>query len=337
MNARNQDLFNEYLVSFQEDIKKIVGKFKKKYHSLSDDEIYSECNIHLLKNRDKIIESFGDTEMPESEFKKIAYHYCKNETSWSHYNFNSRAYNRRKLDSFQDTEDGLKTTFESVIDTQGEEDADLDNDYDFFQKISQRFFHILLEYSYVLTETECKVLSYIQKGWSQERIGERLNVTHQAISACFVSIQEKLNCYFDFNEIMESDSGDCILQGKSELDNFFVKNVKPKISSNDRKKIKNFLIKNPCNYKAQDVNRILFKNKFSNRQVACSITKSKLNYLLKKRFKFNQNQKSKALEYFTEGKTPSEVSALINCPLTQVRCLRGLFVKDGLLHPSSKS
>ena len=105
------NLFDDFLVEFQDDIKRIAGKFKKHFHLLSDDEIYSECNLHLLKGKEKILSTFSqDSDFTREQFKKIAYHYVKNEVVWSHYRVQNKSYNRRRLDGFVETEDGTKTT-----------------------------------------------------------------------------------------------------------------------------------------------------------------------------------------------------------------------------------
>lgn len=70
MNKKNSKLFDQYLVEFQEDIKRIVGKFKKSFHALSDEEIYSECNLHLLKNKEKILDSFSEIKILISQSLK---------------------------------------------------------------------------------------------------------------------------------------------------------------------------------------------------------------------------------------------------------------------------
>lgn len=331
---KNSKLFDEYLVNFQQDIRRIVGKFKKSFHALTDEEVYSECNMHLLKNKDKIVESFESNEMSEADFKKVAYHYCKNEAVWSHYRFTNKSYNRRKLDGVTNTDDGPKTTFELAIDTLGEENEDLDNDYDHFQQIAKKFLHVLTEYSYLLTESEVKVLSYVAKGWNQDKIGEHLGITHQAISHSMITMQEKLNAYFDFNEIMNSDGGQAIPEGTEALNSFFSNTPSPKISNQDKSKIKDFLYKHPKKYKCKDINKILFNNKFTNNQIGSCIAKAKLNCFLDTNFKFTEYQKKLALELFLEGKTSKEVCELLGSPIVQTQCLRGHLVKQGKLNPT---
>ena len=82
----DQDLFDEYLVEFQPDLQKIIGKFRGKTHLLSKDELLSEINHHLIKYKDQIInyrnEEKGVTRFCKTGFKKAAYHYAKNLIGW---------------------------------------------------------------------------------------------------------------------------------------------------------------------------------------------------------------------------------------------------------------
>ena len=219
----NSNLFDQFLIEFQEDIKRIVGKKKKSFHALSDEEIYSECNLHLLKNKDKILETFKDKELTQSDFKKIAYHYAKNECVWSHYRFQNQAYNRRKSDGFIQTDEGTQTIFDSTIQSKGKENEDLDNDKMFIKSNVDNFLHILSEYSYILSATELKIVSYIKAGLNQELISQKLGVTHQAISFACIEIQKKLNNYFSFEEIKLGASPKSISKGNQSIENFFSK------------------------------------------------------------------------------------------------------------------
>ena len=219
----NSDLFEEFLIEFQEDIKRIVGKNKKSFHALSDEEIYSECNLHLLKSKDKILETFKDKKLTQSEFKKIAYHYAKNECVWSHYRFKNQAYNRRKSDGFIQTDEGTQTIFDSEIQSKGQENEDIDSDKSFIKSNVDNFLHILSEYSYILSPTELKILSYVKLGLNQDIISQKLGVTHQAISFACIQIQKKLNNYFSFDEIQSGASPKSISKGNNAIGSFFSK------------------------------------------------------------------------------------------------------------------
>ena len=222
----NSELYDQYLIAYQLDMQKIVGKFKKGFHALSNDEIYSECNLHLVQAKEKILNSLDEgEELTQPLFNKIAYHYVKNECSWSHYRLKNKAYEKRKVDSVINTEDGLKTTFEAAIETSGENNEEIDNDNLFFNANCEHFLHILTKYCYLLTEKECKVLSFIQKGFNQEQISIEFGVTRQAVSALFIGMQEKLNQFFDFKEVLNGGDSRSIEKGKDSINNFFADKI----------------------------------------------------------------------------------------------------------------
>jgi transcriptional regulator len=222
----NSELYDQYLIAYQLDMRKIVSKFKKSFHALSNDEIYSECNLHLVQAKEKILNSLDQgEELTQPLFNKIAYHYVKNECSWSHYRLKNKAYEKRKVDSVINTEDGLKTTFEAAIETSGENNKEIDNDDLFFNANCKHFLHVLTKYCYLLTEKECKVLSFIQKGFNQEQISIEFGVTKQAVSALFIGMREKLNQFFDFNEVLNGGDSRSIEKGKESINNFFVNKI----------------------------------------------------------------------------------------------------------------
>lgn len=336
VNYKNSVLFDQYLVEFQEDIKRIVCKFKKSFHALSDQEIYSECNLHLLKNKEKILNSFAsDQDFSQAEFKKIAYHYVKNESVWTHYRFMNKSYNRRKLDGFTQTEDGTKTVFEAAIETQGEENCDIDNDESFFASNSKQFLHVLTKYCYLLTEKECKLLSFYQKGFSQTKIAEEFGVTHQAISAMFVGIQEKLNQFFNSEDVLNGGNFKDITKGKQSMDSFFDKGLgDPVIHSSDKKKIKNFILKNPKTFSGKQINQILFNSKYSLPKISGAIRSLKLTPLVTSRNRpFTDSQRSLIFKLFKKGATTQSVSKKVGVAFNSCQRLRGEFVKQGLLPP----
>ena len=78
------DLFNSFLQNFQEDIKRIIGKFRYSSHHLEAAEIASRANLALLKKREDILYSY-EGEFDEIAFKKLSYKYVKNIIGWSHY------------------------------------------------------------------------------------------------------------------------------------------------------------------------------------------------------------------------------------------------------------
>jgi len=334
------NLFDDFLVEFQDDIKRIAGKFKKHFHLLSDDEIYSECNLHLLKGKEKILSTFSqDSDFTREQFKKIAYHYVKNEVVWSHYRVQNKSYNRRRLDGFVETEDGTKTTFEAAIETRGVENEELDNDNLFLQANSKQFFHILTKYCYLLTEKECVILSYAQKGVNQYEISKKLKVTHQAVSAMFLGIQDKLKNFFNFNEVVQGGSHKSITQGYQCMDNFFDKGIEdPVITSRDKAKIKNFILNNPKKYSGAEINKILFNSKYSSYKMQGAIRSLKLTLsTVSKNRPFTKSQRVKMLKLFKSGKCSREVAKAVGITLNSAQRVRGEFVKQRKLDSVKKN
>ena len=339
ISEKNSKLFDEYLIRFQEDIKRIVGKVKKDFHALSDDEIYAECNLHLIKNKEKILESFNSKKLSEIQFKKIAYHYTKNECVWSHYRFEGQAYNRRKLDKVFVDEEGEKTTFDYAVATTGEDNLELDNDFLFFQENCKRFFKILRKYSYILNESESKVISYMQKGYSQDEIGEKLGLTRQAISAIYIKLQGKLKNSFNLQKILNSDTSEFLSEGQNAIFSFFdPEKESQKIRRQDFEKIRNFIEKHPKEYTLTEINNILFDGKYKNSTISGSIRRMKLNRLLApKPASIKFSQKSLILDLFQKGKTSEEISKILKIPVNACRGLRASLVSKGFIEPSSIS
>ena len=325
---KNSNDFDLYLSEYQEDIKRIIGKFRKNYHALSPEDLASECNMHLLKYKNKILNSFSDSEFTQNEFKKISYHYVKNLVSWSHYSEVNEKYNAKRLDSVHETEDGPKTTFEFAIESKGEEDSF----FEIFDSTNgiNNFYHILMNYSYLLSETECKILSFLKKGMSQDEIADILGVTHQAVSHGFVTLKEKMQAYFDFNEIFEH-SIDKVSDGEKAIDDLLTPRKK-QLSEKDIEKIKKFVLRFPKQYCPQEISEKLFKGKFDHFQISGCLRKLKLRFLAVKAKPVLQCKfKNEILELYKNGKDTKYISDKLNIPFRTVACIRGHLTKNNLL------
>ena len=89
------DLFDGYLENFQEDIKKIIGKYRRPNHHLSPEEVTSEVNHSLLEKRESIVSNF-EGEFTESIFKKIAYAFVRNVLKWSQWRIGRLSLRRKE-------------------------------------------------------------------------------------------------------------------------------------------------------------------------------------------------------------------------------------------------
>ena len=126
------DLFDQYLIDYQPDLKRIIGKHRFANHQLDEDEVLSEINVYLLKKKDDIINFRDDkrdiTEFTHVGFKKAAFSYARNLIKWTHIRRNNSSFVKRRVDGVHKTEDGEVTTFELLCDTLGEEDAGFEFD-----------------------------------------------------------------------------------------------------------------------------------------------------------------------------------------------------------------
>lgn len=329
------DMYDQFLCNFQEDIRKIIGKHRKPFNALSPDDLFSESNLYLIKYKKKILSTFDEnTPLTENEFKKIAYHYVKNCINWSHYREYNEKHNLNKVDEIHNTDDGVKTTFEMVIETQGKEDEPKDNPHDLNLK---RFMHVLLKYSYLLTENETKILSYIEKGLNQDEIAEKLQVTRQAVSFSFIKMKEKLATQFNFENILNNDISNDVPKGLDAI-NRLLKPVYQKLTEEDKLKIKDFLLKNPAKkYTFQDINRILFDSKYLGKQISGCVRFFKLQYLVAKRKEvFDFHLKEKITNFFKEGLSSKEISKKIHVSERSIASFRGSLVSKGILTRSSR-
>tara|TARA_A100001515_G_C4561564_1_gene206784 strand:+ start:78 stop:947 length:870 start_codon:yes stop_codon:yes gene_type:complete len=272
-NNSKSDLFDDYLSKYQEDMVKIVGKYRHPNHAMTAEEVISEANILLIKGKNKILEKLKD-DFNEVNFKRMAFAYVKNAINWTNYSERNSKDAKNLADGIHESEDGPKTTFELAIETQGVED-----ETDLFSNTEslKQFLHVLTQYAYILTENETKLISYLQKGLSQDEISEKLGVTHQAVSFCFVNLKKKLKSQFRFGEVMSEKRN----AGEKAMAKFF-KKTKVKMSDSDKDKLRSFVKSNPKAYNVRQLNKILFKSKYSNRQLSAFLAKNKLYFLLNK-------------------------------------------------------
>lgn len=296
------ELFDSFLADYQEDIHRIVQRYRKPYHTLSFDDLISECNLSLLKQKKKILESFNEADFTENDFKKIGYAYVRNTINWTHYREkNSKDY-KNKVDMTYQTEDGPKTTFELFIENEGEENAEIEasDSTDGYKK----FFYILSKYSYLLSDAETKLMHFLSEGWNQDKISEELGITRQAVSFSFVNLQKKLSSYFSFDDIITHDSGKLVSKGKKAIDSFF-SNRSPAITLKDKEEIKSFVSNYPYQYNSKEINEKLFNGKYYATQISSFCTQEGINSLLcgARRASLDKEEIKKVIQFLNEGKS----------------------------------
>lgn len=197
--------FDQWLVDYQDDLAKIIGKHRFSNHLLDHSEVLSEVNRALIKDKRKLIEQRGVVDF--ANFKKLAYSYARNYIKWTAdgCTLKDKKYSALKVDSVASgaSEDAEKTYFELICSTQAEEDPD-------FKKLdaSQRYENLkkwIFDYSHFLSERQKVVLEFVMKGYTLDHIGDTLNITHQAVSACVIEINERISSHIKKGSISKSE------------------------------------------------------------------------------------------------------------------------------------
>lgn len=197
--------FDEWLVNYQDDLARIIGKHRFPNHLLDHSEVLSEINRALIKDKQKLIEEKGVVDF--ANFKKLAYSYARNYIKWTAdgCTLKDKKYTALKVDSVGSggSEDADKTYFELICSTQAEEDPD-------FKKLdaSQRYENLkkwIFDYSHFLSERQKIVLEFVMKGNTLDEIGEIINVTHQAVSCCVKEINERISSHIKRGSISKSE------------------------------------------------------------------------------------------------------------------------------------
>lgn len=265
------DKYNNWLEQFQEDIKRIIGKYRYNNHLLSEEELTSEINLSLLKKRsDLILYIKSNKRFNQENFKHSAFIYARNLVKWSHSSLCNKSYVKRRVDgTVYDEEDGFKSTFEAIIDKEGREDEG----YNFDDKNKQKtLLKIIKEYSSILTPHQKLIFTYLEQGFTHEKIAEKLGVTHQAVSLSFVEIKNRIKTQFG-DVSLRDDSYDKVSKGKVAIKQFF-KTAKDLITEGDREKLKVIVHLHPSEFTAREITNMFFNNRYNHRQiVSCCVKK----------------------------------------------------------------
>lgn len=326
---KDSKLFDQYLIAYQEDIKRIVGKYRKSYHILSNQEICSECNMYLVKKKYEILKSFNEENVfTQSQFNKIAFHYAKNSVIWTQGILSRKGYHAKRVDLVTNTDEGPKTSFEIEVENHGIENKDIDSDALFFSQNIKNFMHLLTEYSYLLTDKESRILALLKSGLNQDQIAERLKVTHQAISLRVIELQEKIKNHFNLNEVTEGGSAKAITKGLRSIETFFdVKNKATKVIEEDKLLLRDYVLANPYKYNVAQLNNNLFNNKYTSHKVAGAIKSLKLTpFIISSSRPVAAPVKKEILNCFKKGNSIKKVSKLLDLPINTVRRMRAQFV-----------
>ena len=81
MSNNIPQLYDQWLSDYQPDLVKIVGKHHYNgKHAISAEEVISEVNFRLIKDKDKLIK---ERVVDLTSFKQIAYSYARNLIKWT--------------------------------------------------------------------------------------------------------------------------------------------------------------------------------------------------------------------------------------------------------------
>ena len=311
-------IFDSYLNSYQEDVNRIVGKFRYSFHLLSHEELVSEVNLSLVKKRDEILSTF-DGDFTEVNFKKLAYRFTRNVIKWTNWGAARSPYVGKRIDLQHLTEDGFKSTYEVAIETNGYDDDFYEN-FDRNEKCSY-LLKMIREYSSILTDKEIKVLSFLEKGLTQYEIAEHLGVTHQAISLLSIKIFDKIKARFSSDVISDTSYNDVSKGHKAISDFFNPEDKNTPLRGEDRENLKSFLLQNIKAYTPKEVSTTFMKGKYSHRQIISFAIKNKLTFCLILKdsvYKFSKDEVRDLLILFNKGASSRVVSDLMKIPLYSV-------------------
>ena len=117
-------LFASYLRDHQQDLRSIVAACRKSSHPLTLDEIVADVNLSLYKKRHDITQN-TDGDLSYDHFSKIAYRYAVNVTKWSAASYKVKKEQQYRLNETYSTDEGLKSSFEYIIEFVGAVDKEV--------------------------------------------------------------------------------------------------------------------------------------------------------------------------------------------------------------------
>ncbi len=284
------DKYDEWLANYQEDIKRIIGKYRKQYHRLDPDEIASQANLSLIKYKEKILSKY-EGEFDYNAFQKIAFTYVKNIIGWSHYAEDNKKYVKNRLDMVHESEDGPLTTFELSLATQGYEEESIANLFN--QEKYKAVLDVITKYYDILTENDVKIISMMQKGMNEEQMSLKLDVTRQAVNFAIHNIRAKITSFIRAEHVF-NNSYETTVKGKNAINNFFDTKGRHGVAQEHSKFLKNTVLSKPYKYTVDELVEMCnakFATEYRRKQISCSLSKRKLyNFVAKER------KKNKTLE-----------------------------------------
>lgn len=215
--------FDQYLIDYQLDITKLLQSKRKSTHKLSIEEIVSDFNLNLLKNRERIIKWRSEefTEFSKKSFHFLMCVFAKNMVFWLDYRERKRPYVSKRVDNTKYINSQPHSTFDFVSMYLGEEDS---IDFDESDKFIMTVNHIKNYYDW-FTKTEIELIDLLMSDLNQLEISKIRNCTHQAISASVKALKEKIQNRIKY-DISNDDSWHFIQKGNESINNLFSYKIK---------------------------------------------------------------------------------------------------------------
>ena len=193
--------FEEFLINYQEDLTRIVGKHLLPTLHIKTEDVVSVTNYQLLKTKDKFFQRFGYN-FSKAEFGKWAYNYARNLTKWQATRYRDKDKNLAYGTFY--TEDGEKSLFDIVSEETGEENEELEEfDADSKLKVIE---NIINKYSHILAPVEKRVFLGLLHGESELEISKSCDVTRQAVNLSKIRVIGKIRAYYSDLNLADSPS-----------------------------------------------------------------------------------------------------------------------------------
>jgi DNA-binding NarL/FixJ family response regulator len=326
--------FNLFLQEYQEDIRRIIGKFRYSSHHLEAEEIASRANLSLLKKREDILYEF-EGDFDKNAFSRVAYTYVRNIIGWSHVKTGKDKYIKNRLDSIHATEEGPRTSFEAALDKEGYEELGFEA-FDCNEKFST-LLRVIKEYCHILTDSELKILSCLESGMTHEKISDKFGFTRQAVSHSAINLFEKIKAHFS-SDVLRDDNSRKVSEGKEAMHSFFCDNDGYyQFSDQDRKLLRKFLLSNVKLYTLKEIASLFMKGKYGWQQISSFCIKNKLTFCILKsvqKHKFSKDEEIEIANLYNQGKTAKEIGRRLSLDPKVISGKKGHLSRMGLIHDS---
>lgn len=326
------DLFNSFLQDYQEDIQKIIGKYRYNNHHLEKEEIASRANLSLMKKREDILYNY-EGDFDQNAFSKVAYTYVRNIIGWSHWREGNDKYVKNRLNSIHVTEEGPKTSFDFAIETEGYEEEGYEA-FDSNEKFTT-LLHVIKEYCHILTDGELKILSCLESGMTHEQISNKFEFTRQAVSHCALKLFDKIKAHFSA-DVLDDDVSYKVSEGNEAIKSFFSPTEGYiKFSDLDKKLLRKFLLSNIKLYSSDEAAKRFMNGKYKSTQISTFCTKNRLNFCLVKKcksHKFSEQDATQIANLYNQGKNAHEIGKLFGVKYNVISGKKGHLARLGLLN-----